>query len=110
MQVVGFEDSDQGQRRIVVDDLVGGFKAAEVGEGGEGREMENVPPSGGAGMCVLALWSWWPAEGVSDELAFPRGAEIRQCVDRNGEWFVGVYCGREGLFPAPYGKVVGRIG
>ena len=132
MQVVGFEDGEGGQRRIVVQDLVGGYGAR--GSEREGRwrwedgagngagagttaaaqhvaagEQAALPPSGGAGMCVLALWSYWPAEGVTDELGFPRGAEIRECEDINGDWFAGVYCKRRGLFPGPYGRVVGRM-
>lgn len=92
MIVVGFEDSEAGQRRIVVDDLVGGV----VGSDGDGA-------GGGArGMRVVAQWGWWPREGVEDELAFPKRAEIRECEDINGEWYTGVYCGDHGLFPSAY--------
>ena len=68
------------------------------------------PPNGGVGMHVVALWSYWPHEGVTDELAFPKGAEIRECKDINGDWFWGVYCARKGLFPGNYGRVVEVVG
>ena len=163
MIIVGFEDSIHGQRRIVVEDLVGGHALSEadavfatsnaplgsqaarqgsrgwqwqenIGEvrsvsrsttalvsptqgKGKGIESQNAvaegktfPPSGGVGMRVLALWGYWPLDGVQDELAFPRGAEITECEDINGDWFWGIYCARKGLFPGAYGRVVGKVG
>ena len=122
MIVIGFEDSSAGQRRMVVDDLVGGHAPPEddytptLGGGarsendGGGQQpvlLQQYPPSGGSGMHVLALWSWWPGEGVTDELAFPKGAEVREVKDVNGDWFWGVYCGMEGVFPGAYVRVVG---
>lgn len=65
----------------------------------------RFPPDGGTGLRLVARWSYWPDEGVQDELGFPRGAEIREAVDINGDWYFGVYCGRGGLLPA--GFVVG---
>ena len=59
----------------------------------------SVPPSGGYGMKVRALWSRVPDEGVEDELTFPRGAVVEEVVDINGDWCWGVYCRRTGLFP-----------
>lgn len=72
--------------------------------------LKKYPPNGGVGMRVHALWSCWPAEGVSDELAFPKGAEITECEDINGDWFWGIYCGRKGLFPGNYVRVVEVVG
>lgn len=73
----------------------------------EGMMIESVfPPDGGLGMKGVALWSWWPSEGSNDELAFPKGAEIRECKDINGDWFYGCYMGARGVFPAPYVRVV----
>ncbi|KAK6611081.1 hypothetical protein H4I96_02679 [Botrytis cinerea] len=66
----------------------------------------SFPPDGGIGMSTLAIWSWWPAEGASDELMFPKGAEVRECKDVNGDWFWGCYMGAKGLFPAPYVRVL----
>lgn len=60
-------------------------------------------------MRVLAYWSYWPQEGVEDELAFPKSAEIRECEDINGDWFLGFYCGRKGVFPGNYCKVLENV-
>jgi len=146
MIVVGFEDSKSGQRRIVVEDLVGGHalkddanidgSAERIGREGQQQQArpvskaspgrisaasENVandnvppllkkyPPNGGIGMHILALWSWWPQDGAEDELAFPKGAEIRECGDINGDWFWGIYCGRKGLFPSNHGRVIENV-
>jgi hypothetical protein len=62
--------------------------------------MQRYPPDGGVGDRLLACWKYWPDEGVEDELAFPRGAEIREAEDVNGDWCWGVYCGVGKLFPA----------
>lgn len=72
--------------------------------------LKQYPPNGGIGMRVLALWSYWPQEGVADELAFPKGAEMRECEDINGDWFWGIYCGRKGLIPGNYGRVLEVVG
>lgn len=143
MIIIGFEDSNVGQRRVVVEDLVGGHALKDEldGDGSlewswreEGQRQAKVvskaasartvasagpsatddappllkryPPNGGVGMYVLALWAWWPQDGANDELAFPKGAEIRECEDINGDWFWGIYCGRKGLFPSNYGRIV----
>ncbi|KAF1997131.1 hypothetical protein P154DRAFT_497515 [Amniculicola lignicola CBS 123094] len=105
MIVVGFEDRDGGQRRIVVRDLVGGH-ALKEDEPTEPR-MQKFPPDGGVGLRVQANWSYYPGEGVVDELMFPKMAEVREVEDINGDWFWGVYAGAKGLFPGNYGRVVG---
>lgn len=73
---------------------------------GGGSEV-GFPPNGGIGMNAHAMWSWYPAEGVADELMFPRGAEVRECRNVNGDWWAGVYMGKQGVFPAPYVQRVG---
>ncbi|KAI9837743.1 MAG: hypothetical protein M1819_006677 [Sarea resinae] len=65
------------------------------------------PPDGGVGMRVVALWSYYPAPGVADELMFPKGAEVREVEDINGDWFWGAYAGAKGLFPGGYVRVIG---
>lgn len=133
MIVIGFEDSVRGQRRIVVEDLVSGHalsnttdsdgevwrwrdesqqtQAKVVSKVDNGSSFNgSIPhPNGGVGMRVLALWSYWPQEGVEDELAFPKGAEIRECEDINGDWFLGIYCGRKGVFPGTYCRILENI-
>ena len=144
MIVIGFEDSMQGQRRVVVEDLVGGHaldntansedKVWRWGDqtrqtqtdtttsatngrsfGGSVPHPNNLtvgkyPPCGGVGMRVLAYWSYWPQEGAEDELAFPKNAEIRECEDINGDWYLGVYCGRKGVFPGNYCRILENVG
>ncbi|KAL8868440.1 MAG: hypothetical protein Q9198_008177, partial [Flavoplaca austrocitrina] len=61
--------------------------------------LRKYPPNGGTGMRALAVWSYWPEDGATDELPFPRGAEIREVEDINGDWFLGSYCGKMGVFP-----------
>ena len=68
--------------------------------------LKSYPPNGGTGMHVQALWSYWPQEDSTDELEFPKGAEIRECEDINGDWYWGVYCSRKGLFPGNFVRAV----
>jgi hypothetical protein len=97
MYIVGFEDRDGAQRRMVVRDLVGGYALKEQDET---ARAQRYPPDGGIGLRLLARWGYLPDEGVEDELSFPRGAEIREAADINGDWYWGVYCGVGKLFPA----------
>lgn len=131
MVVVALRGGLQPRRHMVLD-LVGGRglhvdEAASEGDpsvqawywlvGGERRQRlatrdvrgtapksdaDAFPPDGGVGWRAVARWAWHPAEGADDELLFPRGAEIREVEDVNGEWFHGVYMGARGLFPGPY--------
>ena len=159
MIVVGFEDRDGGQRRVVVNDLVGGVTLKEEEafasripggnlppepqspqnqqqlnwywtnmdgtmhrnqgahsrqafvapskRGGGGQPEQEFPPDGGVGLRGIAKWGFFPTDGVSDELMFPRGAEIREAENINGDWFWGVYCGAKGLFPGGYIQIMG---
>ena len=174
MVIVGFEDHEEGQRRVVVRDLVGGralkdehvqptptintTSTASPGtasgdwswkEGSERRKKSSrvrtsstsasaagnttntttnintnsedassissqpsfprYPPDGGVGLIVRALWSWYPEDGVTDELSFPRGAEITEAENINDDWFWGCYAGSTGLFPGSHGVVVGEV-
>lgn len=62
----------------------------------------SFPPDGGLGFKAHGKWAWYPEENSDDELLFPRGAEIREIEDVNGDWYFGVYMGEKGLFPSPY--------
>ena len=103
MMIVGFEDSARGRRRVVVNDLVGGHL---LNSSDQSLARSVFPPSGHTDLRVVAVWSYWPKDDVQDELAFPRGAEIRECEIINSDWSWGVYCGKKGLFPGNYGVVV----
>ncbi|RAK95021.1 uncharacterized protein BO80DRAFT_506449 [Aspergillus ibericus CBS 121593] len=186
MTVVGFEEHEEGQRRVVVRDLVGGralnddhlqpspaatpvtahfssnhnIASPEVGsgdwswkEGSERRKKASrmrpwtmndrdrasepstpiaspspfslstpalssqnpssttrrYPPDGGVGLIVHALWSWYPEDGVQDELMFPRGAEITEAENINDDWYWGCYAGLTGLFPGAHVYVAGEV-
>lgn len=63
---------------------------------------DSFPPEGGLGNRAMAKWSWFPQVGADDELLFPRGGEVREIEDVNGDWYYGTYMGAKGLFPAPY--------
>ncbi|KAL7784591.1 hypothetical protein V8C37DRAFT_395561 [Trichoderma ceciliae] len=69
---------------------------------GEMSYTRTFPPDGGSGQIAHAMWAWYPKSGAEDELMFPRGADIGEIRDINGDWFFGTYMGAKGLFPAPY--------
>lgn len=102
MAIVGYQDTIEGGRlRVVVRDRVGGtaFREDEISLSWQ-QPPGGYPPDGGVGMRCLALYSYWPAEGVEDELAFPKNAEIREVEDQNGDWSWGVYGAKGALFPS----------
>ncbi|MCJ1473041.1 hypothetical protein MMC13_001690 [Lambiella insularis] len=98
-----WREGQERQKRVV---------SRQVASGLEGNStmpaplFQKYPPDGGVGMIVLAFWTYLPQEGANDELTFPKGAEIREAEDINGDWFWGCYAGAKGLFPAPYVKVL----
>ncbi|THX09154.1 hypothetical protein D6D13_06239 [Aureobasidium pullulans] len=67
---------------------------------------QHFPPDGGIGFRAQALWSYIPGIEATDELSFPKHAIISEVEDINGDWYWGVYCGRKGLFPGNYVRVV----
>ncbi|KAI1777929.1 hypothetical protein F4818DRAFT_408444 [Hypoxylon cercidicola] len=67
---------------------------------------DHFPAAGGTGLRAAARWAWYPQAGTTDELLFPKGAEVREIEDVNGEWWFGCYMGAEGLFPAPYVRII----
>ncbi|KAI4174580.1 MAG: hypothetical protein LQ343_002153 [Gyalolechia ehrenbergii] len=71
-----------------------------------GPLLRRYPPSGGIGMRVLALWTYLPGDEAQDDLSFPKGAEIQEAENINGDWFVGCYAGKSGLFPGNYVRVL----
>ncbi|PTB46557.1 hypothetical protein M441DRAFT_22561 [Trichoderma asperellum CBS 433.97] len=69
---------------------------------GEISYARTFPPDGGCGLMAHAMWAWYPKSGKEDDLMFPRGANIDEVRDINGDWFFGTYMGAKGMFPAPY--------
>lgn len=105
------EDGGSGRRveRLFAADVrVVTNPAGSGGEGAAGRWTRTFPPDGGSGWRAVAGWGWVPGPGGEDELMFPKGAEVLEVEDVNGEWFHGFYMGQQGLFPAPYVRVVSR--
>lgn len=91
--------------RLVSVDVAASAPGPAEGTDAEGvTETERFPADGGGGMVVKARWGWLPPadNAEPDELYFPRGAEPSEVEDLNGDWFVGWYAGREGVFPAAY--------
>jgi hypothetical protein len=132
MIIIRFEDTPHGQRRVILNDLVGGRmlrqepSKSEPGfglrrwswsNGTKSRLVDrdvrlsvpmhrgdttDFPPDGGVGKRAEALWSWFSKE--SDELMFPAGAEVTEIFNVNDTWSFGAYMGMSGLFPTPYVK------
>ncbi|KAI1957535.1 hypothetical protein LOZ58_005619 [Ophidiomyces ophidiicola] len=171
MIIVGFEDHEEGQKRVVVKGLVGGYawkddfgptisnnsgtnrsesasphsplsrQDSDPWEWPEGANPDaqvkgsrrklnrsrhhisagsaetpknpltmRFPPSGGIGLRLIALWSYYPEPEETDEIMFPRGAEITEAENINDDWLWGCYAGQKGLFPGNYASVVEEIG
>ncbi|KAK3718199.1 hypothetical protein LTR37_005314 [Vermiconidia calcicola] len=102
MAVIGYQDRIEGGHvRRTVSEPVGGwdFKEDEGSRGGQ-IPSSGLPPAGGVGMRCLAVYNYFPNGDVTDELAFPKNAEIREAKSLNGEWYSGVYAGAVNLFPS----------
>jgi Zinc finger, ZZ type len=167
MIIIGYEDHDKGQRRVIVRDIVGGYTlkdeqieisapsassisiaSPELGTGDwswkegntkrkkagrvrtshaqdsnalsspstptsattpsdrRGTAVTGIPPDGGFGLVLGANWSYFADDGCTDELSFPRGAEITEADNINDEWYWGYYAGKTGLFPSAYCTLV----
>ena len=89
-------EGEQKLERLVTRDVAG----TAPGSIGTTTFVQTFPPDGGSGLTAVATWSWFTK--AEDELLFPKGAEIREMEDVNGEWFFGCYMGGKGLFPASY--------
>lgn len=89
---------DKKWERLVTNDV----KSKAPASDGSTTFATTFPPDGGVGLRAVSKWSWFPQAESSDELMFPRGAEIREIEDVNGDWYFGTYMGAKGLFPAPY--------
>ncbi|KKP02463.1 hypothetical protein THAR02_05418 [Trichoderma harzianum] len=96
-----WHDGEEKEDRLVATDV----SSTAPESFGEISYARTFPPDGGSGQVAHAMWSWYPKSGAEDELMFPRGAEIQEIRDINGDWFFGTYMGAKGLFPAPYVKL-----
>ncbi|KAJ1335323.1 E3 ubiquitin-protein ligase CHFR [Microdochium nivale] len=74
--------------------------------GSNAAAADVFPPDGGVGKRAVAGWSWYPAPEAEDELMFPRGAELCEVQDINGDWLSGSYMGVVGLIPSPFVKIL----
>lgn len=70
--------------------------------------VARFPPDGGFGKGGTAYYAYWPEEGPDGEgeLTLPRGAEVAEIEDVNGDWWSGVYAGDIGVFPFGYVREV----
>lgn len=93
-----WQNGDQTVSRLITRDV---SETAPTSDGTKAM-AQHFPPDGGVGLRASARWAWYPKAGSDDELLFPRGAEIKEIEDINGDWFFGSYMGTRGLFPAPY--------
>ncbi|KAH7170389.1 hypothetical protein EDB81DRAFT_162744 [Dactylonectria macrodidyma] len=99
-----WQNGDQTVARLITKDV---SETAPRSDGSTAM-AQNFPPDGGVGYKAGARWAWYPKAGADDELLFPRGAEIKEIEDINGDWFFGSYMGTRGLFPAPYVRLEQR--
>jgi Zn finger protein HypA/HybF involved in hydrogenase expression len=138
MVVIGFQDSGGGQRRVVDRDVVGGWTFVEDRsttaphpttarkwrwKGDDGQEKATdpeyrsrthsnsvrLPPDGGIGLVYYGKWNYFPDDATEKDLCFPKGAEIRESEDINGEWLWGYFAGKTGLFPAAYVDLLRKV-
>lgn len=78
---------------------------ADVGDSvslGPKDPAPTFPPENGLGWTGEARYAWYPAEGATDELLFPKFARVAEVKEVNEFWLFGVYMGTEGLFPNEY--------
>lgn len=100
-----WREGGQTMGRLASVDVAATAPGPEDGTDAEGvTRTDAFPAEGGGGMVVRARWGWLPPADnpEPDELYFPRGADVREVEDLNGDWFVGWYAGKEGVFPAAY--------
>ncbi|KXJ94518.1 hypothetical protein Micbo1qcDRAFT_159703, partial [Microdochium bolleyi] len=79
--------------RLVTCDVAATAPPLSNGSNAAAAASDTFPPDGGVGQRAVAGWSWYPAQKAEDELMFPRGAELREVQDINGDWYSGSYMG-----------------
>ncbi|KAL8412000.1 hypothetical protein RB596_001310 [Gaeumannomyces avenae] len=75
----------------------------------DGQQPPPFPPDGGTGQVRQARWSWYPPEAWNNggampkgQLLFPKGAEIHEVKDINGDFSSGTYMGYNNVFPTAF--------
>lgn len=106
-QELSWQDGDQRQVRTVSRHVA--FDEPQEAAATANTLLPNHTPSGGFGMRALAMWGYWPEDEGQDDLLFPRGAEIREVENINGDWLLGYYAGKLGLFPGKYVRVLDDV-
>jgi hypothetical protein len=102
----GWQEGSVKKARLVTRDVAAAAPTAAAGAVVPNEEELTLgfPLEELLGMTCVARWGWFGKDGVKaeDELNFPVGAEVREVIDINAEWYFGTYMGEEGLFPAGY--------
>ncbi|KIW02140.1 uncharacterized protein PV09_06626 [Verruconis gallopava] len=115
-----FFEEPQGSNNAVNTTSVGTRKWRWTGDNGQEQEADpeyrtrlaghvRIPPDGGIGLVFYARWNYFPENATDKDLCFPKGAEIREAEDINGDWLWGVYAGKTGLFFAPYVNFLRKV-
>lgn len=110
MVLIGYQDAlEGGHLRTTIRELVGGWAFKEDSLSMSGQPPPNgYPPDGGMGSKCLALYNYVPKDGIVDELAFPKNAEIKEVEEMQADWYWGVYAGTINLFPSNHVRVLSR--
>ncbi|KAJ8604989.1 hypothetical protein MRB53_041586 [Persea americana] len=96
LSIVAWQTSADGtNQRVILSGPVGGWKASHAH-----RYGQRSDPISESRLRCQAYWSWFPADGIDDELSFPKFAEILEVEKTNSDYYQGVYAGSRGLFPA----------
>jgi hypothetical protein len=98
-----WKQGEHKMERLVTQDV---SATAPTSDGGVSFTT-TFPPNGGLGQYGMARWPWYPQSGNTDELLFPKGAEVTEITDVNVEWLYGVYMGAKGMFPSSYVRIRG---
>nr|POE52297.1 ctp synthase [Quercus suber] len=99
MAVVGYQETSAGgHARVTTRGPVGGWRLKD--DAASSALQALPPPDSSLGGRCWARYSRFPAPDVTDELMFPKNAEIREVEERHPEWWVGVYAGTVLLVPS----------
>ena len=111
LQIWSWQDGanlGEKRERVVTTDVGAAPDPSTLEAPMQARLTTQWPREGGHGSRMIARWGWYPAVGTdhTDELLFPKGAEIAEIDRFDDEWFHGIYMGEKGIFPAPYVRAI----